>query len=484
MNSLIAFLSEIRWQDIVDILLNGYILFRLYVLFRGTNVLRVIAGLALLWIFQRFSLGLGLIVTSWAMQGIIAGAALIIIIVFRNEIRNVLQAKNLRALLWDFPQKRERTPIDRIVEGVYELARNRIGALIVVQGKEDLDETVQGGVDWQGQISREMLVAVFWNGNPVHDGAALINGDRITRAACILPLTSREDLPGYFGTRHRAAIGLAEKSDAMVIVVSEERGEVTVAKNSDILPVQDNLALARLLRSHLSSPVQDAPVAKKEKMELGIAAAICMVCMAVVWFSFARGMDTLTSIEVPLEYMNRDPRMQVVSTSDNVVRLYLSGSGTLIGSMRADQVRVKLDLSMAKNGENRFPITNDSIVIPPGVRLNRIEPSEIKLVLDIPVTKTLPVQVDWVDALPENLIMESLKVKPEKVTVEGPGHLLSGMDTLYTQPVSLRGLADSGQLGALLALETPTVKVAPDSSDEVQIRYTIHERAGQNVQQP
>jgi YbbR domain-containing protein len=182
--------------------------------------------------------------------------------------------------------------------------------------------------------------------------------------------------------------------------------------------------------------------------------------------------------------MNRDPRMQVVSTSDNVVRLYLSGSGTLIGSMRADQVRVKLDLSMAKNGENRFPITNDSIVIPPGVRLNRIEPSEIKLVLDIPVAKTLPVQVDWVDALPENLIMESLKVKPEKVTVEGPGHLLSGMDTLYTQPVSLRGLADSGQLGALLALETPTVKVAPDSSDEVQIRYTIHERAGQNVQQP
>ena len=108
MDALISFLSTIRWQDIVDVVLNSYILFRLYVLFRGTNVIRVIAGIALLWIFQRLAAGMGLIVTSWAMQGIIAGAALIIIIVFRNEIRNVLQAKNIRAILWGFPDKSAR----------------------------------------------------------------------------------------------------------------------------------------------------------------------------------------------------------------------------------------------------------------------------------------------------------------------------------------------------------------------------------------
>ena len=109
MDALLTFLASIRWQDIVDVLLNSYILFRLYVLFRGTNVIRVIAGIALLWIFQRIAVQLGLIVTSWAMQGIIAGAALIIIIVFRNEIRNVLQAKNIRGILWGFhvPSHRE-----------------------------------------------------------------------------------------------------------------------------------------------------------------------------------------------------------------------------------------------------------------------------------------------------------------------------------------------------------------------------------------
>ena len=173
MDALLTFLASIRWQDIVDVLLNSYILFRLYVLFRGTNVIRVIAGIALLWIFQRIAVQLGLIVTSWAMQGIIAGAALIIIIVFRNEIRNVLQAKNIRGILWGFHVPSHRTPVDSIVEGVYDLASRRVGALIVLPGKEDIDEIIQGGVAWQGLISREMLLSVFYNGNPVHDGAAV-----------------------------------------------------------------------------------------------------------------------------------------------------------------------------------------------------------------------------------------------------------------------------------------------------------------------
>jgi uncharacterized protein (TIGR00159 family) len=477
MNGLIEFLTEIRWQDIVDILLNGYILFRLYVLFRSTNVLRVIAGLAFLWVFQRIAVELGLIVTSWALQGFIAGLALLIVIVFRNEIRRVLQIKDLRTLLWGFSRKSERTPIDRVVEGVFELARNRVGALIVIQGKEDLDETVQSGVTWLGQISREMLVSIFWNGNPVHDGAALIDGDRIIRVGCILPLSSRDDLPGYYGTRHRAAIGLAEVCDAMVIVVSEERAEVAVAKKNTVVAVPDPQVLTTLLHDHLgSSPGEDVSVARKEKKELGIAAAISMICVAVVWFSFARGNDTLTSLEVPLEYRNRDPKVQVVSTSDNSVRLYLTGSRPLINALRADQVRVQLDLHGAKYGENRFRITKENIVIPPGVRLDRIEPSEIKLELDIFIAKSLPVQVDWVDTLPVNVRMESLEVEPTRVSVEGPTHILSKLATLYTQPLSLQEVTGSGELSASLVLEPTSLKLAEDADNEVLIRYSVLER--------
>ncbi|MFH0974519.1 MAG: DisA protein, partial [Spirochaetota bacterium] len=102
MNNFLSFFSNIRWQDIVDISLNSYILFRFYILFQGTNAFRVLIGIAFLWFFQRLAFSLGLIITSWAIQGITAVAALIIIVVFRNEIRSVLQAKNFKTILWGF----------------------------------------------------------------------------------------------------------------------------------------------------------------------------------------------------------------------------------------------------------------------------------------------------------------------------------------------------------------------------------------------
>jgi diadenylate cyclase len=477
MHTLLSFFSTIRWQDIVDVLLNSYILFRLYVLFRGTNVIRVVGGIALLWIFQRIAVQLGLIVTSWAMQGIIAGAALIIIIVFRNEIRNVLQTKNLRAILWGFHRPVIRTPIDSIVEGVYDLARKRIGALIVLPGKEDINEVVQGGVNWQGIMSREMLTSIFWNGNPVHDGAALVVGNRITRVGAILPLSKRDDLPRKYGTRHRAAVGLTEHSDALVIVVSEERGEVVAVKKDEIVAIPDNLALRNALRSHLGLvPLTDEDT-QKETLELALAALICFMCMAGVWFSFAKGMETLTNLQVPLEYINRDSRMQILSASDNTVRLHLSGSAALINSIKPDQVRVKLDLTHAVNGENTFTITRNNITIPPGLRLSRIEPAEVKVQLDYPTAKELPIQVDWVGALPKGLIMRMVRVTPERTKVVGGGQILNPIRTVYTETVQLEDLHESGRLSVKLALEPAGLKLADGYKNEAEVIYTIEKRA-------
>src|SRR5512147_19816 len=228
MGKLIQFLQSFRWQDVVDIGLNSYILFRFYVLFRGTYVFRVLIGLTMLWFFQQVAAYLGLIVTSWVVQGIVAVAALIIVVVFRNEIRNVLQAKNIRSILWGFAPKARVAPIDIIADSAFELARRRHGALIVIPGEEDIHELAQGGLEWNGDISREMLLSVFFPDNPVHDGAAIVEGDRVSRVGAILPLSRRDDLPSHFGTRHRAALGLSEMSDALVVVVSEERGEVSL----------------------------------------------------------------------------------------------------------------------------------------------------------------------------------------------------------------------------------------------------------------
>jgi DNA integrity scanning protein DisA with diadenylate cyclase activity len=147
--------SSMRWQDVLDIGINSYILFRFYVLFRGTNVLRVLFGLACIWFAQKIAVSMGLIVTSWISQGIIAAAAIIVVVIFRNEIRAVLQTKNIKAILWELPHRSITTPVEIIADSVFELSRKQIGALIVLPGKDNLEDLVQSGIQWQGVVSND-----------------------------------------------------------------------------------------------------------------------------------------------------------------------------------------------------------------------------------------------------------------------------------------------------------------------------------------
>ncbi|HMA86077.1 MAG TPA: diadenylate cyclase [Desulfosalsimonadaceae bacterium] len=469
--------SVIRWQDILDILLNSYILFRLYVLFRGTHVIRVVAGLVLLWLFQRVATQMGLIVTSWAMQGIIAAAALIVIIVFRNEIRNVLQAQNLRAILWGFPKKNIQTPVDILTESVSDLSRRRIGALIILPGKEDLRDMVQGGVNWQGLISKEMLLSIFWNGNPVHDGAAVIEGNRIARVGTILPLSQRQDLPQRFGTRHRAALGLAQNSDAMVIVVSEETGNIIVAKGHEIIDIHDNQVLRYNIRKHLGIGLEPPKGVKRETIELSIAGLLCLICMTFIWFSFTRGMETLTTMEMPVEFVNRASGLEIFDTSASTAKLYLSGSGALIKNMRSDQVKVTVDLSRADIGANVFNLNSKNVSLPPGIHLNRIEPSVLTVTLDKLTTKVIPIQVNWVGEMPGGMLLKSAEVSPSTVKVVGASQRLAETPTIYTEPVRLGRLEASGTFNAKLILEPASLQVAEGAEDRVKVTYVMQSRS-------
>jgi uncharacterized protein (TIGR00159 family) len=466
----------IKWQDVLDILLNSYILFRLYVLFRGTQAIRVVAGLAFLWLFQRVAAQMGLVVTSWAMQGIIAAAALIIIIVFRNEIRSVLQAQNLRAIMWGFPRKSMRTPVDILTESVMELSRRRTGALIILPGKDELQDLVQGGVEWQGLVSKEMLLSIFWRGNPVHDGAVVVEGRRVTRVGAILPLSQRQDLPQRFGTRHRAAVGLSQYSDAMVIVVSEETGNIVLASGGEVVDVHDRQVLRYNIRRHLGMDAESEKGRKRETAELSAAALICLMCVTGIWFSFTRGMETLTAMEVPVEFTNREMGLDIFNTSASMVHLYLSGSGALIKNLQPEQVKVSIDLRRAELGANVFHLDSGNVTLPPGIRLNRIEPAILTVTLDRLAEKTIPIQVHWVGRPPEGMLLHSASLHPSKVVLAGPSRELEKVDTVYTAPVDIGKLNTFGHLRTKLILEPTSLQVAEGGSDRVTVTYQLAER--------
>lgn len=475
MDPTIPFFEGLRWQDLIDILLNSYILFRLYVLFRGTNVIRMIMAIAMLWILERMAVYMGLIVTSWAMQGIITAAALIIIIVFRNEIASVLQTRNFKSFFWGIPQRQIQTPVDIIVESVYELARRKLGALIVLPLKKGIESVVQSGIPWQGRLSREMLLSIFWHGTPVHDGATVVQGDKIVEVAAILPLSKRTDLPSYFGTRHRAAVGLAEQTDALVIVVSEERGRVTVFKDSSIIHINDNIELGQVLKQHAGKATAAVGL-RRQTVELGVAALICLAGITGIWFSFTRGFEALVTLDVPVEFMNRDPNMEIFAASASSVKLQLSGSGTLIKSIRPDQVKIKLDLANAVPGSNQVPIARDSVALPPGIQLKQVEPQSLHVTLDLPVEKVLPIQPDWSGKLADGLILEEVRTVPEKVNVVGGSLMLRDIQTIYTEKIPLEGITTGGTATVSLVLQSSSLKLENGTKNRVDVIYKVKKR--------
>jgi len=405
------------------------------------------------------------------VQGGVALGAFIIIVVFRNEIRNVLLARNLKSILWDFSSKTVITAIETIVQSVHEMAQRKCGALIVLPGKEDLEEVVLGGIPWKGEISKEMILSIFWPDNPVHDGAVTIQGDQISQVGAILPLSRRDDLPSHYGTRHRAALGLAETTDALVIVVSEERGDVVVARDSQLIPVKQKRRLGQILQQHMDVAGKKGRKSRKEKLAFVAAALFSVVFTTGVWFSVSRGGDTLVTLQVPLEYTKRDLAMEIAKTSVNTVDLELEGSGTLIKSIRPEQVQVRLDLSKSKAGPNTFTITRTSITLPPGVVLKGVKPSVVVVELDVMIKKELPIQINWVGRLPDHFILEKGTVEPETVEIIGGKRVLEKMTTVYTEKIPLDNLEVEGVITATVALNPASLKIAPGSEEKVTIRY-------------
>jgi hypothetical protein len=387
-----------------------------------------------------------------------------------------LQTKNLKSIFWGFPRDAVLTPLEVITDSVFELAKKRIGALLVLPGNEDLTEAVHGGIPWQGLVSLEMIMSIFWHDNPVHDGAAVIQGDKIKEVGVVLPLSHREDLPSDYGTRHRAAAGLAETTDALVIIVSEERGKVSVAKGADIRVVRQKDKLIEILQNHVGVSAKHWGRIKKGKLELVAAAAVSFIFIAGVWFSFSRGMDTLMILDIPIEYMNRPPEMEILRTSLNEVSLELTGSGALMRSLKPEQVNVRLDLAKGKVGSNTFSITPDNISLPPGVFLKDIQTDSVQVTLDVPIKKELPVQVDWAGTLPQGLFISKATYDPQVVEVIGSKRFLDKLSTVYTEKVSVDNIKESGTVSAKLALNPASLRIAPGSKDKVTINYVVKKR--------
>ena len=367
---LLAIIANLRFQDVLDILFLVIVVYHLYLWFRGTKAFKALVGLLALGVVFTVARTWGLFLTTWMFQILWQVLVILLIILFQTEIRQVLERVNpLRSL-----GLQRRHPDGEWIESVsgtlFLLGTRKIGALLILERLDRVEEWITGGQDLEGDPTPELLLSIFQKESPLHDGAVLIKNDRLHKVACFLPLSSREGLPKEWGTRHRAAVGLTERCDAVVIIVSEERGEISVAQAAKVSQVKSREELRQAIEQALM-PLKPPkrtwwegflrPLTHQWRAKLGTSILVC-----ILWLLLAGQQDFEVILNIPVELKGLPARMEIVEPLSPKVRLRVRGLRKDASTLNEKNVVVELNLSGAAKGKRNFTISRDQIQLPNG----------------------------------------------------------------------------------------------------------------------
>ena len=234
-------------RNLVDRGVVAYIIYRVLLMIKGTRAAPMLAGLSVVLVMYFAAQPLGFVSLAWILGNFLSSIILVVVILFQDDIRRGLTKVGLHPLF----RKSGRGPYNKTIEDITlvatKMGRDRLGAIIVIQRDVGLDEFLEDSTALDAVVNRKLLQAIFVKESPLHDGAVVIEGDRIKAAGCVLPLSFDPDLDPNLGTRHRAALGLSERSDAVIVVISEETGSVSLVREGRIVRNLDGAQLREAL---------------------------------------------------------------------------------------------------------------------------------------------------------------------------------------------------------------------------------------------
>ena len=249
---------RISWIDVLDILIVSVIIYELILLTRQTRGSAVLKGLIFLLLATGVANMLGLTSLNWILMALLNNGALVLIILFQPELRKALESLGRGTRMdtghWQSESQERDHVIKEIIQCMTDLSRRRVGALLVFERRTGLNDVIETGTAIDAMISAPLLENIFEPNTPLHDGAVIIRGMRVVAGACILPLTDDTSVDRDLGTRHRASIGISETTDAVVLIVSEETGIMSVAQSGRLTRHHDADSLRKVLEAVYEEP--------------------------------------------------------------------------------------------------------------------------------------------------------------------------------------------------------------------------------------
>jgi len=253
---LTEFFNSFKITDLIDILVVGFIIYRILLLIQGTRALQMVAGLTFLVFLYFFSEIFQLLTLNWLLHTFLSSILLLIIIIFQEDIRRALA--QIGTAPFSRIQAQYSYGLEEVVKAVTQMAEKRIGALIIFEREISLKDYLEGATSLEARVSEELLLSIFLPKSPLHDGAVIISEGKIKAAGVVLPLSTNPDIAKDLGTRHRAALGITEVTDAVAVVVSEERGQISLAVGGkitrDVTPATLRKMLSQLLGFETKAP--------------------------------------------------------------------------------------------------------------------------------------------------------------------------------------------------------------------------------------
>ncbi len=377
-------LAELRLTDLIDILIVASLIWFVIAWFRTSQARLALMGLAALGVLFGLARGLDLQLTTSLLQGFFAVLAVMLVVVFQEDLRRLFEA----IAVWGLRRGAPHPPPDverALVRSLFHLAQGKVGALVILPGREPLDRHLNGGVHLDGRLSEQLILSLFDPQTPGHDGGVLVHSNRVSRFGVHLPLSTDWDRLGAGGTRHAAALGLAERCDAMCLVVSEERGEVSIAQGGEIHGVSSPEELALALQRFIGRSTRPSgPTGMEDlfgRLRRGWREGVVALGLASsIWYVAVPG-GAVETIErrVSVRVENLPEGFELVSVEPADVAIRLEGPRRDLYMAGSDDLFVRVDALLVQLGRRTFTLGLDQIQSPEGIHALSVEPDKVRL---------------------------------------------------------------------------------------------------------
>ncbi|MGI6655760.1 MAG: diadenylate cyclase [Desulfobulbus sp.] len=475
MGQILALLTEYSWRAVLDILLITTGIFFLYKTLTRLGTWKIMGGILLALIVFVLASAVNLQGVEWIYKNVSHVAVLGLIVIFQPELRKLLEkAVSVRP--------RSSTSLDTlyqnmIAESLMKLAAARCGAIIVFPGKELIREKISGGYQLDAIPSIPLILSIFDDSSPGHDGAIIIQGNKIIRFGVRLPMSQSTRLSEEYGTRHHAAMGLAEQTDALVLVVSEERGRVSIFHDGAMHPAFSSEEITKAIIRHQQQigffTGETAPRISRQNL---IQFTLSLVIAIAFWSSLVISQREVVERMLPasIDYTSPSDNLALMGDKLTEVNLHLSGQKSDMDELAVNPPTVKIDLSKMAKGTQRIIITSENIRLPKGVSLLDVSPQQLKLTLTPLVEKSVKITPQIIGKLPGDLKIKKIRVVPETVLITAPSDKNGNTITeVLTTPVYLESVSEDTTLFCKIIAQPsiqPVDKRWPDVEVHIELK--------------